>query len=343
MKTLMYCGMALVIGCMVSRTSLASTKWTPIASFVVKGTVHSAQWTPNNRHILVSTSQGRFATLTMFELATKKKTIWFRSPYGFNPVWGPVGTVFVGPRHAPPALPKALLKKKNRAKLPHKGVFLVSRTIRSFLYPGWKPRFSPEARRMIFQYRGLLYLWNPLPRKRKNSLLLLTKGSDARWAPNGRAVAFTRTPFVVHTKGQASGGGIRIMDMLFRGAKITKTGGEVTWKSNSRAIVYTDVWKPKSVGLFLAKLQGKQPQITPLVRGGRHAVYAPDVKYMKNVVAYTDPQGVWILNTKTRKKKLVAAKAKSPSWSKTGRLVVVQGQRILLFQIPYARLQNMAR
>jgi hypothetical protein len=291
---------------------------------------------------LLASKVGPKAVLSIIHIKSKKRTIWHRSAFGFHPTFGPVGTIVGGPATKPPAIGKGLLSQKKRSKLPRKGLFLFGKKKRSFLYPGWRPQYSPKVRRMVFRYQGILYIWNPLAKKRKKSLLLLSRGVSPRWAPNGRALAFLQKPFLIDAKGKATGGGIRIVDMLFRAAKVSKTGGQIAWRADSRAMAYVAKWNATH-GIYWLSFASKGKTALPLVQGGQKPAFAPSIKPFTSILAYQTKSGVWLIHRKTRKKKLLVAGASHPQWGHDGRLLVRKGQSIQLLRISSTLLTGLAR
>lgn len=279
-----------------------------------------ASWSRGGGRLVFSARVGTVAQIGLYDLDKKKKQLWHKTAYGFFPHFGPVGTIVAGPAKAPPSLAKKLLKQA-RSKWPHKGIFLFSKNSKTFLYPGWKPRYSLLARRLAFVYKGLIYLWNPLAKQRSKGLLLLSKGDAPRWAPNGRAIAFLRKPFQISAKGKVSGGGIRFVDMLFRAAKLTIPGGELAWGPKSRRLAYVAP-HAGSYAVFWRGLKKSKEAATLVAKGARHPAFGPNKGKLAQLLAFEDKRGVWIYHLKKKHKVLVAPGATRPLWSARGQLLL---------------------
>ena len=128
-------------------------------------------------------------------------------------------------------------KKEALAAEARQGIILASEQHKSYLFPGWRPRYSEAARRLVFSFQGILYLWDPL-KDRKSGLLLLTRGEDPRWSLDGRAMLYNSRPFVRDRKGFVQDGGIAIVDMLFRALQIAPCGGDAAWAPHPHAIFF---------------------------------------------------------------------------------------------------------
>ncbi|MCK6511620.1 hypothetical protein L6R29_16815 [Myxococcota bacterium] len=278
------------------------------------------------------------------------------------------------------------------------GIMLFGKQHQAYLFPGWHPQYSHGARRLVFVFQGFVYLWDPL-QDRKTGLLLLTRGEAPVWEPQGRALTFLRWPFRRFADGSVGGGGVSVVDLLFRGTKLTPCGGEVTWSPDASGlyiVASARCWKriqqrrtertspskplprtalqrkpaprrtkPKAGGkskrppkteakrpapallrgssvLFWQPLKGE----TPPIKLAEHAE-APDCPKQTNtlyrdLVAYADPKGVWLLHRLSQKRRLIAPNARFPRWSSRGHLLVQYPDQLVVLRLYPRLLQEIA-
>ncbi len=222
------------------------------------------------------------------------------------------------------------------------GIVMFGYQQQTFLFPGFGPVFSKSARRLLFSYRGILYLWNPLKSRRKG-LLLLSKGFSPRWSYDGRAIAWLRRPFSMSPRHIPQGGGIVLVDMLFRGARVTRSGGQVSWAPDNRSLFYVDRANnhanPKKsdrakAAIFQVSLR-KRKAISTLIRLNAWSPALPVqlTKHTKDLLAFADAKGVWLMHRRSRKVRLVAAGASLPVWSTQNTLLVHYPRALAVLQI----------
>ena len=328
-----------------------------IAEYSIQGKVLDAIWSSLGDSIIFSSIQKRKASLNRYRLKTKRLESIARGKNTFWPSLGPMGTLIAGPRYDPP-LPKKLKKtNKKRSWLAWrggKGLVLYSHHERSFLFPGFQPRYSSRARRLVFSYRGILYLWNPLQSRRKG-LMLLTKGYQPQWSSNGRSLAFLRNPFDVIDGKIKGSGGLQIVDMLFRVARLTKTGGQTVWFPDQRNLAYVDFLNPLKKGLK-KRTQNRQIGIYrfSLAKGTKRKQllfpnsWAPTLLANSGFkeaefIAFTNKQGVWLAHLKTKKSILLVLGAKIALWSPKGDLLVIAPKLLRVFRFSPKFLGRLSR
>jgi dipeptidyl aminopeptidase/acylaminoacyl peptidase len=326
-----------------------------IAQWQVKAEPEGLQWSPKSDQIIYHYAEGEIGVIERYTLQPPTRAILTRSKNGFFPCFGPMGSVFVGPQSDPP-LPKMPIQKPDQKDHNHwihwksgLGVHIYAEGEKSFLFPGYQPLYHHEARRLLFSYRGILYIWDPM-RSRSKGLLLLTKGYQPQWSPDGRAIAFLRQPFAIHPHKGISGGGIQVVDMLFKVAFLTKTGGQVSWSFDSRSLLYVDSIsalpdeKRKKISaaqahqsiIYHIPLGSKQSQSHKLLTDAwQPNFYSGSDPKMNWIFAYTDAQGVWLMHLVTRKRVLIAPHASKPTWSPRGDLLVysAKDRRLIVLHI----------
>ncbi len=294
-----------------------------------------AAWAPSGRLLVYNNRVHEKNILFIYDLQTKKSKQITQFQDIFYPSFGPQGSIFAGVADQKQLF--SILKKKTPKKRialkgkkfllgvgdpTRRGISLWGFGKRVFLFRGWKPRYSPMARRLMFSFGPFIYIWDPLKR-RSEGLMFLTQGFSPRWAPDGRAIAFLKRPFEVR-HGQVQGGGIRIVDMLFRAVEISQSGGEVAWSFDSHQLAYIDgATLQKIPSLYLLNLKGKKAKPILLVKNARAPSFAPKLPYSKERwIAFHDEKGVWIISLRTHRRYLVVAGGRTPRWSSQGHLLV---------------------
>lgn len=236
---------------------------------------------------------------------------------------------------------------KNQHKRPE-GISLFDGGEQQFLFPGYRPLYSEGARKLLFSYQGLLYLWDPLLSRRKG-LLLLTKGFEPQWAPDGRVIAYLRQPFSWRMGTPPQGGGIMLVDMFFRAAPVTPSGGQVAWDGQGNTLAYVDrthpakpkgVSAPIAVGIYWLNLRKKSSRPILLRKHAWHPALSQTVP-QKTLLAFVDREGVWVMDTEKKKAILVASGASLPQWSSRGELLVVYPKAVAVIPWTVAAQQKL--
>lgn len=312
-----------------------------------------ARWAPNGVEVVYHFMRGKQAVIERFHVIRNKRKVVAQGSNTFYPCFGPAGTIVSGPQFDQThslrlAIPRRTTKRKPKAvkkprapqsrKRPPQtrkttsqwwkqqngvGVTLQGLSQKTFLFPGFFPTFSQAARRLLFSYSGILYLWNPLQTRRKG-LLLLSRGYAPRWSHDGRAIAWLRKPFLLPTQRPPSGGGVVLVDMLFRAARVTKSGGQVSWAPDNRSLFFVDKPKGKArVGIFHLSLR-KRKTVSALVRVNAWSPALPVrlSQQTRHLLAFANAKGVWLMHRKTKKSRLIAPGGTRPVWSSQQTLLV---------------------
>ena len=316
-------------------------KVTKVAEWKVKGSHEGARWSADGKRILYSHRSGKTRALSLFFLKTKASKQIAKGTLVFYPSFGPVGTVFAGPPKQPNWKGVLFASKKPKGKKAPKkptpvtsGIVMWGYGKKSILFPGWKPQYSAIARKLLFEFKGIMYLWDPMKSRRKG-LMILGRGVAPVWSGDGRAIAFQKTPFLIK-KGVPSGGGVVIVDMLFRAARVAKVGGQITWAGDTQSLAYVSVVKKPpfvngTTGVYWKPLKGKKKPI--LLAMQAHQPHMPPTNiFSSDWVAYTDHVGVWVMNIQKKQKTLVAKGASHPRLSSDGLLLVKQRDTYVVYK-----------
>ncbi|TNE45444.1 MAG: hypothetical protein EP343_26375 [Deltaproteobacteria bacterium] len=321
-------------------------------SWSLDGTLVGAQWSLDGKEVVYAVKKGKEASVHRRHILRNKHKLVLRSLNGFFPSFGPAGSIFAGPEKEKPAKvstkkPRKVKKGKSKSKAWWKsqkgqGIALLGLGQEQYLFPGVRPSYSEKARRLLFTHHNIMYLWNPL-KSRKSGLLLLARGYSPSWAPDGRGIAFLRKPFQFSPQRGPQGGGLAFVDMLFRATKVTASGGQANWSFDSKGVVWVDsIPKPSSkrkkspaYGVFWMSLKAKQRKALLVRPLAWHPSLAPNPskKPKHQLVAFTDPRGVWVMSLSSRKAQLVAPGAKRPLWSSRGDLMVQVSQQLHILRL----------
>lgn len=308
-----------------------------------------ARWSADGNEVTYHVQQGPKASLHRFHIFRNKHKVVSRSANGFFPSFGPAGAIVAGPLRDPKLKNLRLAKRKKRKGKKRKpagkkksgkawwkvqkgqGISLFGLGQEQYLFPGIRPQYSPKARRILFTHRNIMYLWDPL-RTRKSGLLLLARGFSPTWAADGRAIAFLVKPFRFSPKKGVSGGGIALVDMLFRASKITKSGGQVTWSADGKTLAWVDKLpstkgskrrNKSGFGVFWMSLKDKKRTAHLLHKQAWNPVIAPHSSPLaRGLVAFQDHRGVWVKTLSGGKSKLLVPGGTQPRWSSQGDLLV---------------------
>ena len=382
-RSLIFCAaLFLCLSMSLSVSSASTTKLVRrVMTWPTTGLVGKAAWNQQGTLLVYHETIGSKARVGLLQRVKPKLRTVFTTRNGFWPVFGPLDAIFSGPENDKKPLPvkssarrktkrtrsrtRTSFRRKPRKKLrprpkprvrkpaprsrkPKKraskkkapkltwGIRLAQGSQSSLLFPGVRPLYSQAARRLVFSFRGVLYLWNPMLSTKK--LLMLARGNAPRWSPNGRAMLFLQKPF-------AKGGGVWVVDMRFRAARLTRTGGEATWGTRGKSIYYVGK-HPRSRKWGIAKLllKGKKPKPVWLVQNGRSPHLPPNArKPGQPLLAYHDSKGVWVQHLKTGKRLLIARHGRDPLWSSRGELLVHFRRSLSLFKLTPAGLTRLSR